>query len=127
MRIARWVAGIAAGIILLAMAAVIIVTLFVDPNRFKGRIERMVREATGQPFEIRGDLDIAWYPWLALQTGKAQLGETPPLLRWESARVGAQLIPLIRGQLIISKIRIDGLQVQLRRAADGKSNWNSLV
>ena len=127
MRILRWTAGIVAGLILLAVLAVVIVVVFVDPNRFKGRIERMVQQATGQPFEIRGDLDIAWYPWLALKTGPAQLGTDPPLVQWEAARVGAQLIPLIRGRLIVSKVRLEGLQVHLRRDSAGRTNWNSLT
>ena len=33
--------------------------------------------ATGQPFEIAGDLQISWYPWLALRMGPAQFGKTP--------------------------------------------------
>ena len=86
--------GIAAGLLLLAVALVLIVTLVVDPNRFKPRIERLVEEATGKPFTIRGDLDIAWYPWLALQMGAAQLGDAPSLVQWQKARVGARLIPL---------------------------------
>ena len=132
MRWARWVIGVALGVILLAVAAVVVVTLFVDPNRFKGRIEAMVRETTGRPFEIRGDLDIMWFPWLAVRAGPSQLGNPagmggPPLAQWQSARVGARLIPLIRGQLQISRIRLEGPRISLRRTRDGRANWDGLL
>ena len=112
------------GLILVIAAAISIVTLLVDPNRFKGRIEAAVQDATGYPFKINGNLDIAWYPWLAVRTGAAQLGEGEPLLQWQSARVGAQLIPLIRGRIVISRVRLERLQAHLRRTANGHANWD---
>lgn len=114
-----------AGLVLLAAASVIVVTRFVDPNRFKGRIETAVREATGYPFRIDGDLDLAWFPWLAVQMGPGRLGQEP-LMRWKSVRVGAQLIPLLHGRLVISRVRLEGLHLYLRRARDGETNWDDL-
>ncbi len=127
MKVAKWALGIAAGLLLLAVALVLVVTLLVDPNRFKPRVERLVQEATGKPFTIRGDLGIAWYPWLALQMGAAQLGDTPSLVQWEKARVGAKLIPLLRGTLVIDRVRLDGLHLRLERYADGRGNWADLL
>lgn len=124
--------GIAAGLLLLVVITVLVVTVFVDPNRFKGRIEAAVTEATGQPFRIAGDVHIAWFPWLALQTGPADFGRSaraqePPLVRWQSARVGARLVPLIRGELLIDGIRLDSPQFYVRRSADGRTNWGDLA
>ena len=127
MRAAKWVAGILAGLALLAIALMLIVTLLVDPNRFKGRIEAMVQQASGSPFRIGGDLDIAWYPWLALKMGEARLGDAPPLVQWQSASFGARLIPLLRGRLIVDRVRLDGLRVHLERSADGRGNWEHLL
>ena len=73
-RIGRWIIIGLGTVVALCVLTVLAVTLFVDPNRFKGRIEAAVRTATGRPFEIAGDLDLAWFPWLAVQTGPAQLG-----------------------------------------------------
>jgi AsmA protein len=119
-------------VVALCVLTVLAVTLFVDPNRFRGRIEAAVREATGRPFEIAGDLDLAWFPWLAVQTGPAHLGNSAgdtgaPLVEWQSARVGARLIPLLRGQLIIDGVRLDGPKFHLRRDAQGRTNWDDLL
>lgn len=126
MRLAKWIGVALAGCVLLLVALVLSVTLLVDPNRYKGRIETLVSRASGQPFSIRGDLQIAWYPWLAMKMGAARLGETP-LVAWESASFGAKLIPLMRGKLIVSRIRLDGLRVRLEKDAQGRGNWEGLL
>lgn len=136
MRIARWVAAIVGGLIGLALLTVLTVTVFVDPNRFRGQIERRVERVTGQPFEIQGDLSISWFPWLALRMGPSQFGKpepgpagsaAQPIVQWESARVGAKLVPLLKGQLIVDTIRLEGAKVHLVRRADGSSNWDSVL
>ena len=71
MRIGRWILAITAALVLLAVLTVLAVTLFVDPNRFRGQIESAVTRATGEPFKIVGNLEISWYPWLALRMGPA--------------------------------------------------------
>jgi AsmA protein len=123
----KWIAWIALGVAALLVAGVLVVTLLVDPNRYKGRIESVVRETTGQPFRISGDIDIRWFPWLALRTGAAQLGGERPLARWEAARVGARLLPLLRGELVIDRVRFEGLRLRLERDAEGRANWESLL
>lgn len=127
MRAAKWIAGVVAALVLLAVALVLIVTLVVDPNRFRGRVETLVQQASGQPFRIRGDLDIAWYPWLSLKIGAASLGEGAPLVEWKSASFGARLIPLLKGELIVNRVRLHGLRVHLERGADGRGNWQGLL
>lgn len=131
MHIRRWVIGIIGGALALLVAAVLVVTTLIDPNRFRDEIEQAVYEATGLPFELHGNLDIGWFPWLAVQTGAARLGSPtgaaePPLIEWESARVGARLVPLLRGRLVIDRIRLQGPRIYLRRTESG-SNWDALV
>jgi len=121
-----------AGVVLLVILTVLVVTVFVDPNRYRGQVERAVIDATGQPFKIVGDLHISWYPWLALRMGPARFGQPaaagePPLLEWKGARVGAKLIPLTQGELIIDRIRLEGAQFYLRRGADGRANWDEAI
>jgi AsmA protein len=119
-------------VLALCVLAVLAITVFVDPNRFRGRVETAVREATGRPFRIDGDLDLAWFPWLAVRTGPAHLGNAAgdsgePLIEWQSARVGARLIPLLRGELIIDGVRLEGPKIRLRRDAQGRANWEDLL
>jgi AsmA protein len=131
-RIGRWILGIVAALVLLAVLTVVAVTMFVDPNRFRGQVESAVTRVTGQPFKIVGDLEISWYPWLALRTGPAQFGKAvgssePPIVEWQRARVGAKLIPLTQGQLIIDRVRLEGPRFHFIRRADGRANWDDVI
>jgi AsmA protein len=118
-KIVKWTAGIVGGLLVLLVLGVVVLTLFIDPNRFRGRIETAVSQATGRPFQLHGDLAIAWFPWLAVQTGPAELGD---LARWRSARLGVRLIPLIHGELNIDRIRFEGLSLTLH-----PGNWEDLL
>lgn len=129
-RSARWILGLAAGLLGLLIAAVLALALLVDPNRFRDDIEAAARRATGRELALQGDIDIAWFPWLALETGPAALGNpagfdaaAPPLARWDRARVGVRLLSLVRGRPIVDRIRFEGLQVHLQVAPDGAVNW----
>src|SRR5687767_12512760 len=121
-----------AGAIFVLVATVLIVTLVVDPNRYRAPIEQAVRDASGRDFELEGDIEIAWAPWLALETGKAQLGnpagfDAPPLLAWDSARVGVRMWPLIKGDLVVDRVQFDGLRVHLHVDKAGRANWQGFA
>jgi AsmA protein len=131
-RVIKWVAGILGGLVLLALLTVLTVTVFVDANRYRGQIESRVTRVTGQPFKITGDLRISWWPWLALTTGPSQFGAPggpgdQPIVQWQTARVGARLVPLLKGQLLIDTIRLEGANVYLVRHADGSTNWEPVL
>jgi len=116
----------------LVLLGVLVVVWLVDPNLFKPRIEAAVREATGREFALGGDIELGFFPWLALRTGAGQLGNAPgfgsePMVTWKSAQLGARLFPLLRGELIAERVKLDGLDIRLVRHADGHANWEGLT
>ncbi len=126
-----WIKGLAwtlLGLIALAAIGTLMLTRFVDPDRFRNDIEAAVRNATGRELKLKGRLELSWYPWLAVTTGDGQIAGAagqPPLIGWQSARVGARLLPLLSGTLEIDRIRADGLALYLHRDANGRANWDS--
>jgi len=58
-RLLKWVSIIIGALIVLIIALLLIVPRFVDINRYKPRIERMVSESTGRAFSIGGDIDLS--------------------------------------------------------------------
>ncbi|MGQ0834756.1 MAG: AsmA family protein [Gammaproteobacteria bacterium] len=132
-RTVRWTIALATGFVGLLIAAVFILTAVVDPNSYRDEIESAVRQATARDFRLQGDIDIAWFPWLALETGPAELGNPdgfspgPPLLKWRSASVGVRALPLLRRSLVVDRVRFDGLWAHLRVDADGRANWEGFA
>jgi AsmA protein len=126
------VALVLGGIVALLVAAVAAVVLLVDPNDYRATIEQRVAGVTGRALRIEGDLGLDLFPWIALDVGRITLGNAPgfgdaPFLTAERTRVGARLLPLLRGRLEARRISVEGLQVGLITRADGRTNWQDLV
>ena len=130
-RIAKWTAIILGGVVLLLVATAFVLTSVVDPNRYRGKIEGIVADLAGRPFVIQGDLAITWYPWLGIRTGAAHLDNAPgvgglPIVEWQSINVAAKVWPLLHGEIVADRIRLQGPSIHLRRDKQGHGNWEGL-
>ena len=128
MRNFKVLVGLAAGIVVLLGAALLGVWLLVNPNQFKGRIAAAVKESTGRELQLTGDIKLSVFPWIALELGPATLGNPPgfseePFLSLAHASVRVELLPLLRERLEVARVDIDGLDVRLRKNAEGRGNW----
>ena len=131
MRLLKWISWFLAGLVVLTLVAVAVLVWVVDPNGFKPRIEAAVRDATGRDFRLVGDIELGFFPWLSLRTGSGQFGNPPgfpaePMASWRSAHLGVKVFPLIRGELEVDRVRLDGADVRLTRRADGHANWEGI-
>ncbi len=125
------------GIVIGALAALVllagvVVSLFFDPNDYRSEIGDLVQESTGRTLEIDGDLKLSIFPWLAVEVGPARLSESPdfgdqPFVEIQAARAGIRLFPLLRKQVQISELRLDGLRLRLLIDKNGKANWEDLA
>ncbi len=128
MRNLRFFGVLAGGIVALLCAVLLGVWLFVNPNHYKGRIAAAVKEATGRDLQLSGDIKLSVIPWVALELGPASLGNPPgfgaePLLSFSRASIRVKLLPLLRQHLQVARVEIDGLDLRLRKNAQGRGNW----
>src|SRR5690606_36616645 len=88
-----------------------------------------VEERTGRSFSIDGDLELAFFPWLAIETEAVTLGHPPgfdldePFATVERMSAGVKLLPLLERRFEIGSVRIDGVRLNLLRGANGRGNW----
>jgi AsmA protein len=130
MRTVKILTGLVGGIIVLIVAALIAVWLLVNPNVFKGRIASAVQESTGRELILKGDIKLSVFPWVALQLGPASLGNPPgfgeePFLAFTHVGVRVKLLPLLSDKLVVDRIDLDGLDLRLRKNAQGVGNWEN--
>ena len=116
---------------MLVLLGLAVLVWMVDPNGFKPRIEATVREATGRDFTLVGDIELGFFPWLSLRTGSGKFGNPPgfagePMASWQRAQLGARLFPLLRGELVVDRVRLEGADIRLTRRADGSANWQGI-
>ena len=133
MKALRWSLIVLAELVALLVLAALLVTELVNPDAYRGEIERLVARDSGRPLLIQGHLRLGWYPWLTLEVGPARLGNRPglrgpDLLTWRSARVPVRLLPLLLHRRIeLGTIELDGADIHLWRAANGLGNWQNLL
>jgi AsmA protein len=131
MRIVRYALVGLGGVLVLLLAAAAYLVLFFDPNAHKADLQRLVREQTGRELELPGELKLKLFPWVAIETGRASLGNaagfgTEPMVEIEHARLGLKFLPLLHGRAEISAIRLDTPTIRLAVDAAGRSNWADL-
>jgi AsmA protein len=131
MRPVRYV-GIALGVLLaLLVLALLAVKLFVNPNDFKPRIIAAVHESTGRELSLPGELKLGVFPWVSVEFGPASLSNpagfpATPFVAVRRVALRVRLLPLLRKQLQIGRIEIEGLDARLLKNAGGKGNWEDL-
>ncbi len=119
-------------LVVLIAATAIIAPMVINPNDYKDDIAKAVHERTGRELRIPGNIELSVFPWLGVQLGEVELGNAKgfgpkPMARVTSADVKVKLLPLLRKHVELSTISLHGLQVNLSRNAQGRTNWADLV
>jgi AsmA protein len=128
LKIGAWIIGC---LVALIVVAVIAIVLLVDPNDYRDDIERLVEQKTGRALTLSGDLELSFFPWLALEVGPASLADAPgfgaePFAAIQRARVGVRLLPLLGGQVEVGAVSLEGARIRLITDEQGRDNWADL-
>jgi AsmA protein len=128
MRAVKLVGIVVGCLVALLIVVLLAVRLFVNPNDYKDRIAQQVKSATGRELTLSGPIRLSVFPWIALELGPASLGNPPgfstqPFAAVRHIAVRVKLLPLLRKELQIGRIEIDGLDLRLLKNAAGKGNW----
>jgi AsmA protein len=114
----------------LAVVAAVAVAVLFDPNQLKGEIERVVKQQTGRTLKLEGDLHLAFWPSIGASMGRASLSERASAAEFaslESAQLAVRLLPLLRGETVVDRVRLSGLKVNLVKGRDGRFNFEDLI
>ncbi len=110
------------------LVGVVIATF--DPNDYKPQIIKLVQEKKQRTLNIQGDIKLAFYPKIGADLGKVSLSEpnsSQEFAAVDNARVFLSLLPLLKKQLVVDQVRIDGLRATLIRNPDGSTNIDDLL
>ncbi|MCL7462353.1 AsmA family protein [Pseudomonas sp. NW5] len=116
---------IAGLLILLLLGALALVQLF-DPNDYKAQIRSQIQARSGLDIELRGPISWRLFPWLGLELRDLQLAGRDPaqtLLHIDELGIAVQLLPLLRRDIQMDALRVEGLQLDLVRGHNGRGNW----
>lgn len=117
-------------VLLLLVAAGFALTHLFDPNDYKDEIRQLAREHANLDLELNGDIGWSLFPWLGIEITDAKVAsvETPdnPFADLRLLGLSVQVMPLLRKEIQMSDIRIDGLTLTLHRDGKGRGNWEQI-
>ncbi|MBT9612673.1 MAG: AsmA family protein [Burkholderiales bacterium] len=118
------------GLIVLFALLLAVVAFTVDPNAFKPQIVKLVLDKKQRTLTIDGDIKLKLFPKLGVDLGKTRLSEhksTQEFAALESVKLFVAWLPLLKKELVVDKISVDGVRANLIRYADGSTNIDDLL
>ncbi|MFC1883208.1 AsmA family protein [Thermodesulfobacteriota bacterium] len=135
----KWFAIIVGGLVVLVIAALIIIPMVYDVQKFKPEIENLVKDSTGRPFAIDGELKLSLFPWVGLAFSDLHFGNPPGFKEKEfisvkSFEVKVKFIPLLMGiakseiteEIEVKKFIVEEPRIVLIKDRNGKANWENI-
>ena len=119
-------------LVILVVAGLIALPFFIDPNDYKQEISEQVEKATGRTLTLDGDIQLSVFPWIALELGSLSLSNAKGFKAEHFVKVNAteiriKLLPLLKKQLEMDTIVLDGLTLNLEKNKAGRTNWDDLA
>lgn len=117
-------AGILFALLMLAAS------LLINPNDYKPKIVQLVKEKKQRTLTLDGDIKLAFFPKLGLDLGRASLSEYrsgKEFAAVDSVRLYLSWWPLLKKELVVDQVRIEGVRANLVRYKDGTSNIDDLL
>ena len=115
--------------VLLVLAGVFL-AVFLDPNVFRERVEKLARQE-GVALDIDGDLDWTIWPSIGITVNNIRLStHTVPgftVAKFKRADLLMAIGPLLKGNVEIDTIAIDGAEINLVTDEKGEANWRQLI
>ncbi|MFT4837488.1 MAG: AsmA protein [Psychromonas sp.] len=120
-----------AGLVVVLIVAVVLLITTIDPNDYKQQIQTQVKKSINRDLAINGDISWAFYPQLGFSSGEIELRNLDGfnrqnLLKIDQAALGIDLLPLLKGQIKIGELSVNGLVFNLITNKDGRSNLDNM-
>ena len=131
-RFLKVILGLVGAFAMLLVLAAVVLPLIYEEADLKQAIAAKVHKQTGRNLSIDGALDFSVFPWLAVEVNDLHLSNAEgfgdqSFARIGQARVGVALMPLLRRQIAVDEITLNGLELVLTVNARGQNNWDDLA
>ena len=118
------------GLLLLVVALGFALTHLFDPNDYKDEIRQLARDKANLELTLNGQIGWSLFPWLGIELHEATLASatTPqqPFADLQMLGLSVRVLPLLRKEVQMSDIRIEGLNLNLQRDQQGRGNWEGI-
>ncbi|WP_122413247.1 AsmA family protein [Pseudomonas viridiflava] len=118
------------GLLLIIVALGFALTHLFDPNDYKDEIRQLAREKANVELTLNGDIGWSLFPWLGLELHDTHVATLTapdqPFADVQMLGLSVRVLPLLRKQVQMSDIRVEGLNLMLHRDEQGHGNWEDI-
>jgi len=129
-KIFKYLAYSLGGIIGLLVIVIAIVAATFNPNDYKQQIIDLVQAKKSRTLSLDGDIKLAFWPKIGANLGKVSLSEhnnSAEFAAVNSVKVSLALLPLLKKQLIVDTVYVDGARANIVKYKDGSTNFDDLL
>ncbi len=118
------------GLLLIIVALGFALTHLFDPNDYKDEIRKLARDKAHVELTLNGDIGWSLFPWLGLELHDASVATltdpSKPFADLQMLGLSVRVLPLLRKEVQMSDVRVEGLNLMLTRDANGHGNWQDI-
>lgn len=118
------------GLLLIIVALGFALTHLFDPNDYKDEIRQLARDKAHVELTLNGDIGWSLFPWLGLELHEASIATlnkpTEPFADLQMLGLSVRVLPLLRREVQMSDVRVEGLNLSLVRDENGHGNWQDI-
>ena len=125
-KIALVIAAIVAVLVLL----VVYLAVTFNPNDYKPTVIQLVKDKKQRTLDIKGDIKLSFWPKIGADLGEITLSEHQSDKQFaaiKSAKVALAVLPLLKKEIVVDTVYLDGAQVNVIQHADGSFNFDDLL
>jgi AsmA protein len=118
------------GIVALLILVVAVIAATFNPNDYKPLVVKMVKDKKERTLNIEGDIKLAFWPKIGANLGKVSISEhksDKEFASIQSAQVALAVLPLLKKQLVVDTVYIDGAKANIIKYKDGTTNFDDLL
>lgn len=107
------------GLLLIIVALGFALTHLFDPNDYKDEIRQLARDKAHVELSLNGDIGWSLFPWLGLELHEASIATLAkpkePFADLQMLGLSVRVLPLLRREVQMSDVRVEGLNLTLAR------------
>ncbi|SDK74403.1 AsmA protein [Methylophilus rhizosphaerae] len=122
-----YIVGAIIGVLLLL---VIYLAATFNPNDYKSTVIQLVKDKKQRTLDIKGDIKLSFWPKIGADLGEISLSEHQSDKQFaaiKSAKVALAVLPLLKKEIVVDTVYLDGAQVNVIQHADGSFNFDDLM
>lgn len=118
------------GLLLIIVALGFALTHLFDPNDYKDEIRQLARDKAHVELTLNGDIGWSLFPWLGLELHEASIATLnkpkEPFADLQMLGLSVRVLPLLRREVQMSDVRVEGMNLTLNRDEQGHGNWEDI-